>query len=309
MPIRRFTKLTIEIVRYRTEIGRSLSNAGRQIALASSLPQSKKGAYEPGGDLEHMATYFEERYSSLGINTTRQRFSWRNLPQSNVIAILPGTQSGPPVILADHYDTAVEEDTYKRTKQRVTTHGCDDNGTATALLMQAAVALKSKAHKRPIWLVHFTGEEFPSDGLGAWYFLSETMRAKQDIYAAVITDFIGWHAAGSPAYQINPTNTTVSERYAAMALDASKKIAPTLTANYRPRNHARNSIFQTDIQEFEYYGIPGILINENIDYTYATNDNNPNYHQSSDVCANVNVPFATSLAKVVIETTLRIADE
>jgi hypothetical protein len=272
----------------------------------------RKGAWQPQSDLEKMADYLEERYAALGVKTIRQRFVWRGLPQSNVIAILPGTgsgRSGAPVVLADHYDTAVEEDTYAATHQRVTTHGCDDNVTATALLMRAAEALLSTRHARDIWLVHLTGEEFPSDGLGAWHFLSEMLKEKQDIHAAVITDFIGWHKAGDPAYQLSPTKHEASPRLAALALDASRAIAPDVRAIYLPRNHPRNSVFQTDIQEFEYVGFPGLLFNENLDYTGESTDNNPNYHQSTDVCANVLVPFAATISKIAIETVARIADD
>jgi hypothetical protein len=269
----------------------------------------RKGAWQPGSDLEQLADYLEERYAALGVKTMRQRFMWRGLAQSNVIAILPGTGTGAPVVLADHYDTAVEEDTYAATHQRVTTHGCDDNVTATSLLMRAAETLKNTRHARDIWLVHFTGEEFPSDGLGAWHFLSEMLKEKQDIHAAVITDFIGWHKAGDPAYQLSPTKHEAAPRLAALALDASRAIAPEVRAIYLPRNHPRNSVFQTDIQEFEYVGFPGLLFNEDLDYTGASSDNNPNYHQSTDVCANVMATFAATLSKVAIETVARIADD
>jgi hypothetical protein len=188
-------------------------------------------------------------------------------------------------------------------------HGCDDNVSATALLMRAAETLQPLPHRRDIWLVHLTGEELPADGLGAWHFLSEMMRDKRDIHAAVITDFIGWHEAGAPVVQLSPTKAPASEGIAALALDASKKIAPGIEVRYLPRNHPRNSVFQTDMQEFEYDGFPGVVFNENLDYTKKTRDRNPNYHQSTDVCANLVVPFAVSLSKVAIETVARLADE
>jgi hypothetical protein len=270
----------------------------------------KKGAWQPDGDLETMADYLEERYAAIGVRTMRQRFMWRGLPQSNVIAVLPGSggSDSAPVVLADHYDTANEEDTYAKTHERVPTHGCDDNVTATALLLRAAETLAAVPHRRPIWLVHLTGEEFPGDDLGAWHFLGQMLKDRQDIHAAVITDFIGWHKAGDAAYQISPTKVPGSEHVAALALDASKKIAPDIRAIYLSRNNPRNSVFQTDMQVFEYGGFPGILFNENIDYTGATDDQNPNYHQSTDVCANVVVHFASTVSKVAIETVARLAE-
>lgn len=268
----------------------------------------KKGAFQPDHDLERMVDYLEERYRVLSIETVRQRFTWRGIPQSNLIAIIKGTEPGPPVVMADHIDAACEEDTFEKTRQRVTTHGADDNATATAALLAAAAVLRDARPKHDIWLVHLTGEEFPSDDLGARHFLTEMLRARRDIRAVVITDFIGWHHPGKPRFQISPMSISGSERMAALALDAARQLAPELTALYAARDRLRNSVFQTDLLMFELYGIPGILFNEDMDYSDPST-HNPTYHQSTDVLANLNVPFAVAIARVAIETTLRIAND
>ncbi len=110
-------------------------------------------------------------------------FSWmggwaRNLkgPQErNVVVRIPGLDSTQAVIMADHYDTAYMHDHYHPeeggTKARVAAAGADDNHSATAALLLAAPILLelSKAGRLAcdVWLVHLTGEEFPSDCLGA----------------------------------------------------------------------------------------------------------------------------------------------
>lgn len=267
-----------------------------------------KGAFQPDHDLERMIDYLEERYRALSIETVRQRFAWRGIPQGNLIAIIKGAEPGPPVVMADHIDAACEEDTFDKTHQRVTTHGADDNATATAMLLGAAAVLGDAHPRHDIWLVHLTGEEFPSDDLGARHFLSEMMRAQKDIRAVVITDFIGWHHPGKPRFQVSPTSVPGSERMAALALDAADKLAPELSAVYAARNRSRNSVFQTDLLEFELHGIPGILFNEDMDYS-DPESGNPSNHQSTDVVANVDLPFAIAVAKVAIETVLRLAND
>jgi hypothetical protein len=267
-----------------------------------------KGAFQPDHDLERMVDYLEERYRALSIETVRQRFTWRGIPQSNLIAIIHGAEPGPPVVMADHIDAACEEDTFEKTRRRVTAHGADDNATATAALLAAAAVLRDARPRRNIWLVHLTGEEFPSDDLGARHFLSELLRARRDIHAVVITDFIGWHYPGKPRFQVSPTSLPGSERMAALALDAARQLAPELTALYAARNKLRNSVFQTDLVMFELYGIPGILFNEDMDYSDPTSGS-PHNHKSTDVAANVHVPFAATVAKVAIETTLRLAND
>jgi Zn-dependent M28 family amino/carboxypeptidase len=77
--------------------------------------------------------------------------------------------------MGDHYDTAYMEDIYEKARggsgARLAAKGADDNYSASSTLLQAApIFLKmSKEGKleRDIWLIHLTGEEFPSDCMGA----------------------------------------------------------------------------------------------------------------------------------------------
>lgn len=278
-----------------------------------SLRFTKKGSFQPDHDLEHMVDYLEQRYARLGIQTERQRFVFRQIAQSNLIAKLPGIPRPdgkplPKVILADHIDTAVEEDTFEKTGQRVTTPGADDNVTATAVLLRAAELLRTIPKHADVWLVHLTGEEFPSDDLGAWQFAEKLLEERVDVRAVIISDFIGWHKAGDLSFQINPSAHPLSARHAALAVDAARKVSPSLNAHYIPRHNPRSSVYQTDVQVFEFLGFPGLLLNEHIDYSKA-DEQSPHNHQSSDTVDNLDVPFAASIGKVMIETVARIASE
>jgi len=95
--------------------------------------------------------------------------------ERNIAVIIPGKNRSRAVIMADHYDTAYMEDVYYKSRggigARVAAAGADDNHSATATLLQAApifLELSRKGQlKHDIWLVHLTGEEFPSDCMGA----------------------------------------------------------------------------------------------------------------------------------------------
>jgi hypothetical protein len=95
--------------------------------------------------------------------------------ERNIVVRIPGRDSTQTVILADHYDTAYMYDEYEQkaggTGARIAAHGADDNHSATAALLLAAPILlelsKQGKLECDIWLVHLTGEEFPSDCLGA----------------------------------------------------------------------------------------------------------------------------------------------
>ena len=111
-------------------------------------------------------------------------FSWQGgwrrnqegtLEERDILVIIPGRDRSRAVIMADHYDTAYMEDRYQPDRggngTRLSAAGADDNHSATAALMLGAHEfLRLSREGRlacDIWLVHLTGEEFPSDCMGA----------------------------------------------------------------------------------------------------------------------------------------------
>jgi hypothetical protein len=151
-------------------------------------------------DLEALGDYLIEYYDRVidkaGLRSTawagEHSFTWRtefdfswwggwinnqsgHTYERNIVCRIPGKNPGLAVVMGDHYDTAYMEDVFEKERggsgARLAATGADDNHSATAALMLAApIFLElSKAGKLAcdIWLVHLTGEEFPSDCLGA----------------------------------------------------------------------------------------------------------------------------------------------
>jgi hypothetical protein len=151
-------------------------------------------------DLEHLGDYFIDRYRKVIADAGMEGqalvgelpFKWNtlfnfsqyggwlgnqdgNIYERNLLVIIPGKNRKQAVVFGDHYDTAYMEDIYEKERggsgARLAARGADDNYSASATLLQAApIFLKlSKEGKleRDIWLVHLTGEEFPSDCMGA----------------------------------------------------------------------------------------------------------------------------------------------
>jgi hypothetical protein len=95
--------------------------------------------------------------------------------ERNILVVIPGKDRSQAVVMADHYDTAYMEDLFDPSRggsgARLAAAGADDNHSATsALLLAAPVFLrlaKEGQLERDIWLLHLTGEEFPSDCMGA----------------------------------------------------------------------------------------------------------------------------------------------
>jgi Zn-dependent M28 family amino/carboxypeptidase len=95
--------------------------------------------------------------------------------ERNLLVIIPGKNRKQAVVMGDHYDTAYMEDIYEKARggsgARLSAKGADDNYSASSTLLQAApIFLKMSREgklERDIWLIHLTGEEFPSDCMGA----------------------------------------------------------------------------------------------------------------------------------------------
>ncbi len=120
-------------------------------------------------------TDFDFNWSGGWLNNQEARAHERNL-----LAVIPGRDRRRAVIMADHYDTAYMEDVYDTarggTGARISAAGADDNHSATAALMLAAPVFCKLSQERrlgcDVWLIHLTGEEFPSDCLGARHLCS-----------------------------------------------------------------------------------------------------------------------------------------
>ena len=149
-------------------------------------------------DLDALGDYLLSRYQKAAAATgtkgvmvgsipfrwqTDFRFEWsdgwlRNqkeeIEERDLLVVIPGRDRSKAIIMADHYDTAYMEDIYEKGPSkgaRMAAAGADDNHSATAALFHAFPVFceLSRAGRLgcDIWLVHLTGEEFPSDCLGA----------------------------------------------------------------------------------------------------------------------------------------------
>jgi hypothetical protein len=273
--------------------------SGRQVTFTN-----KNNALSDN-QLEDVFQYLEERYAQMGIATSRQSFTWRGMPQTNLIAKIPGSNpSLAPVLMADHVDTAFDEDLALKGIY-LAVPGADDNASASAALLRAAAVLKDRHPVRTIWLVHFTGEEFPADDLGARALVSKMLGDKQDIAGMVLLDMIGFAGTGESQVQINPGTQADSLKMASIALDAAADQAPDLTPLLRLRYDDRSYLYNTDGLILSDNGYPVVLINEYINY--YTRLMRAAYHDMGDTSDKVNFPFAEKLTKISIETVARMA--
>lgn len=172
-------------------------NEGRTGGAVARAAQVEAGTRS---DLDRLGQHLHQRYGEAidrhGMQGRAQvfdhRFTWRTefdlswseawtqnqqgqAQERNLVVVIPGKDRTQAVIMADHYDTAYMEDVFEKERGgdglRAAAAGADDNHSATATLLAAAEVFLPLARagrlERDIWLVHLTGEEFPSDCLGA----------------------------------------------------------------------------------------------------------------------------------------------
>ena len=154
--------------------------------------------------------------------------------ERNILVVIPGKNRKQAVVLGDHYDTAYMEDIYERERggsgARLAANGADDNYSASATLLQAAPLFlklsKDGKLERDIWLVHLTGEEFPSDCMGARNFCRSLIEknlslktndaisvdlSKTEIVGVYVMDMIGHNRDNDQdVFQISPGKSAAS---------------------------------------------------------------------------------------------------
>ncbi|HZY43361.1 MAG TPA: M28 family peptidase [Anaerolineae bacterium] len=154
--------------------------------------------------------------------------------ERNILVVIPGKNRGEAIVMGDHYDTAYMEDSYAKERggdgARIAAPGADDNASATATLLQAAPIFLSLAQEgkleRDVWLLHLTGEEFPSDCMGARVFcqalIEKTLKLQigtdqwidlsaTRVVGVLVMDMIGHNRdSAQNIFQISPGKTTAS---------------------------------------------------------------------------------------------------
>lgn len=295
--------------RYRRDL---LALAGEEEAMfplsGRRMRFTRKNSAQPDHQLEELAEYLEERYRELGLDTRRQSFTWRGLPQTNLIAVIPGRPDAGnrPVLLADHVDTAFAEAVFKQTGKRVSAPGADDNASATAALLRAGEVLGSRRLRHDLWLVHLTGEEYPGDDLGARHLADELLRDRRRIGGILILDMIGYRPdpAAAALFQINAGDSAASVELARVALGAAADVAPGLTAAFRGRHSRKSYLYNTDGHIYSQLGFPVLLFNEHLNGLEHLD--RPHYHEMSDTSATLDWEYALAVTRVAIETAARL---
>jgi hypothetical protein len=300
--------------------------ADPELAGASGVRFLDRTTRLPTTQLHRVADYLERYHRRLGFTPRRQRCSYKGRTFDNVIVDIPG-RTDEWVLLADHYDAAVSEETFEPGAGPVrAAPGANDNLTATAALLEAARLLSPLARtqsglgaawplRRGIRIVHLTGEEFPADCLGARVYVANALAARERIHGLVLMDMIGYAGDGGrledPIFQLNLGEHPQSARLTGAALQAfaalrTRGLVPgALRPEVRRRFDKHSYLYNTDGVIFSDAGYPVLFIDEHINKFH--NLTRRGYHDQHDRRMNICRPYATGLARIALATTLVLA--
>lgn len=331
-----------------------LQNKNNADCAEMDAPYGQLDPHCDENSLPALAEYFKSYYEDLNLPVFFHEFKWEtdfdfkwqglNDTHRNVITVIHGKDNRPHsevIILADHYDTAYEGDTYENSPgHRHASYGADDNYSASATLMLAAKYLKSLPLKKDIWLVHLTGEEFPADCLGARMLVTDYLRKKNiladrsnpKIAGVYLMDMIAHKTSPTAIFQISPGRGRQSQELSRVAFSVTKKWNEmasskqlnkrfsrkntwkrtdkfkvelpkflTLIPEIRPFWHFKSSVYNTDAQIFSDARIPVVLFMEDYDI------DRKGYHDSLDTIENIDLDYGRAISAIAIESAAQMA--
>lgn len=254
--------------------------------------------------------FMNTSFSSMGLPTCLHTFEYNGKPMVNVIGYIEGAAGNrDSITLGAHYDSRPFDGSAP---------GAEDNGSGVAALLAIARAYQQAkvAPTKHIYFVGFAGEE--AGLLGSDQFARELQSSGKGIPKqcrispsflqvlprrhktnhAIILDEVGWLSKNLP----KPTVNLESYDNSGTKLVMQNLVAASMDHNGNAMDvvHSGNP-FGSDHMSWLTRDMPAVLTINGDDEAY------PFYHQSSDTIENVNVNYATMIAKMNLGALMRLA--
>ncbi len=215
-----------------------------------------------------------------------------NLPEGavitwkNVVGTRQGTASGEQVIICAHFD-CISNDPYNLAP------GADDNASGAAAVLEAARVLGSSLFEKTVKFVCFSGEE---QGLyGSGEYAADARLAGDDILGVLNFDMIGYENVAPE--DIDIIGNGPSEWLVDFTVECAGAYVPALPT----LKIIDPSMSLSDHSPFWNAGYDALLGIEDRGVPY------PYYHTVNDTLGNLNMVFATDVARMGIATVAELA--
>ena len=251
--------------------------------------------------IHQVANWLKKELEISGYNNKKEILSFREFMEAgfvmkNVICSNQG-ETNKIILICGHYDTILGdnvEDTVSRAP------GANDNASGVAAILEIARILFAVDLKYSIRFVFFSGEE---QGLrGSEYYSEYIKRQKEDLVLVINLDMVG-----EPGFLATPRTVQIDvDKYedeeACNKIKENDKASETfawvmkqMAENYTNLKGEYGAVYASDYCPFEARGYVVIGTYDGL----AEEDRNPHYHSCSDMPANLDMDFLTSVTKMV----------
>ena len=243
-----------------------------------------------------MATrYAYERLSETGLSVTFHEFSWGDNHWRNVVAEKQGLIDADEVyIVGAHLDSMPEGPLAP---------GADDNGTGSVAVMAAAELLAPHDLAYTVRFVLFIGEEYGLFGSDAY--AADCAARGENLRGVINLDMIGYNT-GEPVFDLfalsgERPGAAQSRRLAELFVQVTDAYDLDLIPRYMSIDYYP-VVGGSDQWSFLDRGYPAILVSEN----FSDDDFNPNYHQTDDTIAGLDLDYYAELTRASIGATAHL---
>ncbi len=261
--------------------------------------------------LDETAHYLETTFRSFGLGVTHQEVFFKGRPYRNIIATLEGSAPEKDrLLIGAHYDSPRGSP------------GADDNGSGTAVLLEAARILSRHRPARTVQFVAFTLEE-PQTWThvilrGSRQFAREARKEGIGYAAAVILECVGYTdtrvrsrliplLVGVRVSEAADFLAVIADRRSAGIMDLFHTTAaatvPELTVVPYAVPLSGYIIPQTRFSDHASYwdqGYPALMLTDTAMFR------NPHYHTSRDTSDTLDVEFMAAVTRSVVAFILKL---
>ncbi|NOY44337.1 MAG: M20/M25/M40 family metallo-hydrolase [Deltaproteobacteria bacterium] len=252
--------------------------------------------------------YITETLGQAGFEARLQAVPYAGRIYHNVIAAVPGSESGELVVVGAHYDTVWG------------TPGADDNGSAVAVLLEVARALAETRPRHPVELAFFTLEEppvFPSRSMGSSVYAAALREAGRSVRAMICLEMVGYYQ-GSKGGQSFPFPfmgwfyRSTPDFVAVIGNWSSRGLAGEVAGAFREAAHLPVETLAlgrfvpgvdfSDHRWFWAMGWPAVMVTDTAFYR------NPHYHRSTDTIDTLDFGAMAELVKGLVRAVRGLAE-
>jgi len=244
---------------------------------------------------EEAKEYINDKFNNMGLETRYHEWTAKGLfgiwslltyNSHNVEAILPGADpdSKDIYIVSAHYDTVYR------------TPSADDNSAGVAAVLSAAEIMSQYTFNHTVRFVAFSGEE--QGLLGSHEYAKDAYENCDNIIGVFNFDMIGYTETVEDGKKMRVYENTFSDWIGNLSVDVNDEYNEDigfdeLVRSYDPSGHG------SDYLSFWNYGYDAVF---NHEYKW-----NPNKDTGGDTIENMNITYATKVAKLTMATIATLA--